>query len=117
MPQMIETNEKNDIFLNEGGNISMISGIDAVKQACEHAAKAQLGEMIYSSNKGIPNFQTIWRGGEPNIPQFDSALRSALLSVEGVIRINSLDISVSQNQLKYTAVINTIYGQVVSDGV
>ena len=117
MPQMIATNDKNDIFLDQEGNISMISGIDAVLQACEHAAKAQLGEMIFSVNQGIPNFQTIWRGGEANISQFDSALRTAILSVDGVIRITSLDISVSQNQLTYRAVINTIYGQVISNGV
>lgn len=117
MPQMIATNENNDIFLDQNGNISVIFGIDAVLQACEHAAKAQLGEMIFFDNQGIPNFQTIWRGGKPNISQYDSALRSAILAVDGVVGIESLDIRTENNALIYRITINTIYGQVISNGV
>jgi hypothetical protein len=117
MPQMIATNSKNDIFLDQNGNISVIFGIEAVLQACEHAAKTQFGEMIFLDNEGVPNFQTIWRGGEPNISQFDSALRSAILAVEGVVGIESLDIKDDKNQLTYSITINTIYGQVISNGV
>jgi len=114
---MIATNQNNDIFIGQDGNISMIFGIDAVLQACEHAAKAQLGEMIFLDDQGVPNFQTIWRGGNPNISQFDSALRSVILAVDGVVGIESLDIKVDKNQLTYSITINTIYGQVISNGV
>ena len=110
MTQTFSVNEFNDIYIGEDGNLSLSFGLRAVEQACEQAAKTQLGEMIYQTNQGIPNFQTIWSGGNPNIAQFDAALRVAILAVNGVTGIQSLNISASNNTLSYTAQINTIYG-------
>lgn len=117
MIQTIATNEKNDIFLDANGNISLIYEIDAVLQACEHAVKAQFDEMIFSSTSGVPSFQTIWRGGEPNIAQYDAALRRAILSVPDVLEIRSLDIIVEENTFKYEATINTVYGISLFSGI
>lgn len=117
MTQIFATNKDNDMYIDNNGNIAVLSGIDAVMQACEHAAKAQLNEMIFSTESGVPNFQTIWRNGNANISQYESYLRSAILAVDGVTNIKSLDIRIDKNSLLYTAVINTIYGEGIANGL
>lgn len=111
MTTTISVNESNDIFIGNDGNISTSSGIDAVMQACEQAAKTQLGEMIFQTTQGIPNFETIWSSDRSAIPEFESALRSTLLAVQDVGYIKSLDIKFDDGKLIYMAVINTIYGE------
>jgi hypothetical protein len=110
MPTTFAGNENNDLYIGPDGNLAIFTGIEAVLNNCATAAKAQLGEMIFAVDQGIPNFQTIWVGN-PNIPQFESALRTTLLGVDGVIEILDLDVQISNNILTYIAVINTIYGR------
>jgi hypothetical protein len=78
-------------------------------QDCAQVAKLQLGEAVLNTNLGVPYFQTVWNG-VPNIQQFTSSLRSAFLSVTGVVEVVSLITSQTDNVLSYTAVIRTIYG-------
>jgi hypothetical protein len=111
MTKTISVNKLNDIFIGDDGNISVSYGIDAVTQACEQAVKTQMGEMIFQTTQGIPNFETIWSSGRSAIPEFESALRSTILSVQDVSYIKSLDINFSEGNLTYMAVINTIYGE------
>jgi hypothetical protein len=122
----------NDIYLNSDGNVALLFGQDAVMQLCEHASKTILGEMILFSNQGMPNFQTIWQPGIPNLPQFQTALHNTLMLVDGVIEVNSIGISVVDSRinglagngasistgntaagksLAYSVTISTIYGQ------
>jgi hypothetical protein len=109
MAKTLSVDNNNDIFIDNSGNLSISVDQDALLQACAQAAKTQLGEMVLATNQGVPNFQTIW-AGSPNVVQYESALRNAITSVTGVIDILSLDISVSNNVLSYTATIQTIYG-------
>lgn len=115
MVQTLAVNGDNDIFLNTQGNISLISGIDAVLAACETATKAQLGEMVLAINKGIPNFQTLWVGS-PNYALFQSYLKDTLLSVAGVLEVKSIELSSLDNVLSYIATIETEFGTVVVNG-
>lgn len=105
-------NEQNDIFINSSGNLDIQTGIEATAQACAQISKAQLGEIIYAAQEGIPNFQTIWNGVS-NIVQWEAALRAALLSIEGVQNILNLTTSLQNNVLSYTAEILTIYGTTI----
>lgn len=116
MTKMIAVNDQNDLYIGPDGNLALVFDIEAVKQACEHAVKAILNEMIYNSNNGVPYFETIWRlGGSPNLSQYEAAVRATILAVDGVTGIQELDISINNNQLSYSATINTIYGQVLSN--
>lgn len=105
----ISTDTNNDIYIGTNGSLSTSSGIDAVLLACEHAAKTQLGEMIFAVDQGIPNFTEIWNG-TPNILQFDAYLRRAIVAVDGVESVTDLQIYTSDNKLTYQATIQTIYG-------
>ncbi len=105
----ISTDSNNDLYIGSNGSLSISSGINAVLLACEHAAKTQLGELMYAVDQGIPNFTEVW-GGSPNILQFDAYLRRALVAVDGVESVTDLQIYTSDNKLTYQATIQTIYG-------
>ena len=105
----IATNDKNDMFLDAAGNLAMVTGIDAVKQDCEHAMKAQLGEMVLQMNDGIPYADTVFQ--RVNLAAFEAAARSALMKVRGVVQINSFAVAVTDGVLRYDTTIMTIYGQ------
>lgn len=109
MTKTFSVDNNNDLFIDSNGNLAISIDEDAVLLSCQHIAKAQRGEMIYQITRGIPNFQTIWNG-KPNLLQFDGALRQALLSVDGVTQIISLNLSITNDVLNYTVVIQTIYG-------
>jgi hypothetical protein len=111
----ISSDEKNDIYIGANGNLSISSGLNAVMQAAQQAVQTQLGEMIYATDKGIPNFSAVWNGAA-NIAQFDAALRRTLLAVEHVIGIDDLTISVQGNKLSYTVIIQTDFGSGALNG-
>ena len=108
----------NDLYIDPiTGNLAVFRDLQAVLQACEHAAKTRLGEMILNIDQGIPYFETIWNG-HPNLAQFEAALRSAFLAVTNVVEVVSLITSIisSTNVLSYTAVIRTTFGGGVISG-
>ena len=102
-------NSNNDLYLNAEGNIAYAYDLTAIIQQCQQAAKTLLGEMVYTTNQGLPYFQTVWTG-TPNIAQYTAALRRAFLAVGGVLEVVSLMTSQTNNTLSYTAMIRTIYG-------
>ena len=115
MTRVFAVDENNDLVIAGNGNLSISTELDAVLQACEHAAKAQLAEMVLAVDEGVPNFQTIWNGS-PNVPQFEAYLRRQLQNVTGVIEVTEINTTVSNNVLSYTATIRTIYGQGAING-
>ena len=115
MTTTVATNAHNDIYILPNGNLSITTGQDAVLQACATASKLQLGEAIYQTNLGIPNFEVVWNG-TPNLAIFETYLRQALLSVDGVITVTSLNISVSKNVLSYQAQIESAFGTLYLKG-
>ena len=115
MTRTLAVDDNNDIFVGADGNIAQATGLQAVLFACEHAAKAQLGEMIYAVDEGMPNFQVVWNGS-PNLRQFEASLRATLLAVPDVTGIASVEIDASGAALVYQATIQTIYGTGVING-
>ena len=110
MPRTFALNENNDIYLDRNGNIAVAEGIEAVQFLCKNAVQTMLGELIYQTNIGMPNFQTIWNG-TPNIPQFEASLIATLLSVEDVLEVKELSVQIVSGVLQYTATILTNFGQ------
>jgi len=115
MTQTFGANSKNDIYLGNDGNIVVVSGIEATRQACVNIARAEYGEMVLAIDEGIPNFETVWRDAA-NVAQFEAYVRAALLSVDGVLEISEFLIDVRDNKLFYTATIKTVYGETSLNG-
>lgn len=110
MTQTFATNENNDLFLDQNGNLAIYTGLQAVMQACENAVKAQLGEMIYAVSSGIPNFQNVWTG-VVNEQQWEVAIVAALENVPDVTNVASIDVNIQNNVISYSATILTTFGQ------
>ena len=109
MTLTFETNEDNDFIIGDDGNLSLVSGINAISVVCQSQALVEKGEVEFDIEQGIPRFDAVWNG-VPNIPRFDSALRNTILAVSGVKSIESLTISTASNVLSYTATIKTDFG-------
>lgn len=99
----------NDLYLGTDDRLAMVTGAAAVGQACAHAAKTILGEMVLATDEGLPYFEAVWNG-TPNLAVFEAALRTALLEVDGVTDITALSMVVSGGVLTYAATIVTVYG-------
>lgn len=110
MTRVLAVDENNDIYIGRDGRLAISAGLSAVLQACEHAAKAQLGEMIRATTSGMPNFDVLWNGA-PNLTQFDAALRATLLSVVDVVRVVSLNVQNKAGVVSYYVTIETIFGE------
>lgn len=109
MTQTFATNEKNDLYIGLDGRLVVVSGIDAVLNACQTAAQAQLGEMVLAVDQGVPNFETIWTSSA-NVAQFEAYVKRAIMSVDGVKGIENFSVKVQNNKVIYNARIQTIYG-------
>ena len=111
MTQTFATNDANDIYIGGDGNLAIARDVEAVKFACETAARAILAEMIYAQSSGIPYFESVWVGS-PNYGVFRKYLRDTLLGIDGVTSVTSLSLAVESGVLYYNAVIQTQYGPV-----
>ena len=105
----LAVNERNDLYLDSTGNIATVSGIYQTLQQCEQAIKAQLGEMVLAMNRGMPTLETVWLAQD--IPRWDAAAYIALQRVPGVTEVLALVSEVVSGELRYNAVIRTIYGE------
>lgn len=111
----IATNAANDLYIAADGKLATVRGLEAVLQDCEHAMKAQLGEMVLAIDKGLPTMDTVWL--RQRLPQFDAAARRTLRAVNGVTDVPAFSSSVEDNRLSYRAVISTQYGTgIVTNG-
>jgi hypothetical protein len=120
MTQTFSVDSNNDLYLGRDGNISLSYDLPAVLVVCEQAVKVRLGEVVLNTDVGIPFFETAF-SGVPNIIQFEAAVRSAILNVDGVTDILSINTTVTETSpagavLNYTAVINTTFGQGTVNG-
>lgn len=116
MAKTLAVDKNNDIYLDANNNIAIATELTAVLQACEQAAKTYLGEMVLSTDKGIPYYEVVFVG-VTNIQQFKSSLRQAFLEVTGVTQVKSISITQADDLLTYTATIETIYGVGTIPGV
>lgn len=105
----LQTNANEDLYMPDGRNLVVLTGVAACVQNIRQACKMRLGEDIYNTGSGVDYFGTIFT---PQ-PNYDAARRSiinAILSCPDVISVESLVITISGNTFNYTASIMTIYG-------
>lgn len=115
MTKTFSTNETNDLYITKDGNLAIAVGLDAVKQACQTAVKAQLHEMPYEYTSGMPDFTTVWVGS-PNFGQYRAVLTVTLQKVSGVSSVDGVLIAQDGDTLRYQATITTQYGVTTLNG-
>ena len=115
MTQTFAVDANNDLFIGADDRLAIVTGVTAVEQAAAQAAKTVLSEMVLATDQGLPYFEAVWVG-EPNIGQFEVALRAAISAVQDVLSIASLTIDQTGEELGYSAEIQTIYGPGIVNG-
>lgn len=103
--------DNNDLVLTAKKSLTVSADQEAIMQVCQQAAQAQLGEMVFAKNQGIPNFQTIWRKGKRSSAVWEYNLRKTLLTINGVLSVPSIIVGYNNDVLQYDAVIKTVYGE------
>jgi hypothetical protein len=99
----------NDLVLDASGNLVMLTGVEAIAQACTNACLTQYGECVLETGEGLPNFQLIWNG-VPDYALWQSYLQNTLFGVPGVTGVQSIKLTMNNGVLSYAAQINTQYG-------
>lgn len=107
-------NFKNDIYLDADGDIAWFTDLDAVRDDCETAMKAQLGEMVLSLDTGVPTLDTVWSQWKPL--QFEAAARAMLLTVPNVSAVKTFNITRNAGVATYVAQIQTTFGSTTVSG-
>lgn len=109
MTRTIATDAANDLIVSALGNLSVVTDRDAIAADCRSAMQAQLGEMVYAQDRGMPTLATAWNQYNP--AQFEAAGRRTLLRVPGVTAVESFTVARDGERLRYTAVIRTPFGE------
>ena len=107
----LQTDENNDLFLPDGRNLIVLSGIPACSQSIGQATKMRLAEDIYNTLSGVDYFGAIFTP-QPDYDAARQSIATAILSCPDVISIESLIIEISANSFNYAAQINTIHGPI-----
>ncbi len=102
-------NATNDLYLGHNGQLAIATDLQAVLHCCKTAMQAQLGEMQYEMQRGMPDFETAFNTYNP--AQYEAAGRSTLTAVTGVVQVLSFSVTRHNGQLIYTATIQTVYGE------
>jgi|SRR5665213_1262262 len=103
----IATNATNDIYIGPDGKLVMGTGVFAVQQSCEHAMKAQFGEMFLQPTAGLPTLGDVW--ASKNFIKYTAIARATLSAVPGVVSVQNFTISAVGDTANYTAQILTVY--------
>lgn len=107
----IATNDDNDIYLDSSGNLAMVMDEDAVKQDCEHAMKAQLGEMFIQPTSGMPTREDVFSNNA--FIKWEVIGRRTLANIAGVQRVKSFTVTIAGDQFFYVAEIITVYSPTI----
>lgn len=103
--------DSNGDRITENGLFVYLYDLDALTQTCEQTMKTQVNQLQYDQTKGIEYFNNVFTGNA-NLQLFEAQAREQLLKLGGVTSIASFTYSQIDNELSYTATINTIYGDI-----
>jgi hypothetical protein len=82
--------ETNDLDISTG-NLVVVTGVDSLVQRIRTRLQTFLGECFLDASLGVPYFQQIFKDKNPRVSALNAAFGDAILSVDGVERILSLN--------------------------
>lgn len=107
-------NKDNDFEIGQDGNLRFVSGQAAIQQLAKDYLEVYKNELYFQQGEGLPYFENIFTGS-PNIYLFEKALRSRILSIPGVNRIETLEIKRKEtniNALEFYLTLQTDSGTI-----
>ena len=89
---------KRDLALDTNGDLLVNSSgdfvpIDSVRQGVQIKLRWVKGEWVFNPSYGVPYFDTILVK-KPNVALIEKALRDQILSVDGIVSVGSVKISI-----------------------
>lgn len=105
----------NDLFIGSDGNLAFVRDVEAVSQNSVHYGKTLRNEMLHEFDLGIPFFIVAF-GSSITPQQYEAATKQRILQTPGVIGIKAFETVQVDDDLQYTATIETIYGLSVING-
>lgn len=107
--RIFAVDENNDMYIAASGQLAVNTALAALVQTCEHSMQSLLGEMVFSTGRGLPYREAVWSGA-PNLRLFELSARRTLRNIEGVVAVDSLTYEARDNTLNYQATIRSSYG-------
>jgi hypothetical protein len=104
-------NTARDIYVDTSGNLAVGTGQPALLQICQAYLEAQLREMVFQYNQGMPTFDDVFQGN--NLSAYIAAGRQRLMSIPSVLSVPSFTAKYVDNQMQYTAQILTVYSNTI----
>ena len=115
MTRIFQVNADNDIFATAGGRLAVAQDLQAVIQQCEHALKAQAGEMVYAVNRGVNALTRVFTGS-PNLLSYEASARRQLDRIPDVVAVENFQATLVNNTLDYSVTIRTVFGSGLVEG-
>lgn len=109
MTKILEEDSNRDLVMGSNNQLSILTGIEAVLQACKSAVETQRGELRFDTTRGVPTSQTIW-SGVPNQQRFQFYAIDVLRKVPGVTGIKRFNSEIRGGFIAYDAIIETEFG-------
>jgi hypothetical protein len=109
----LQVDENNDLFLPDGRNLGVLTGVDALAQDLKLAGLMRTGEDIYDTTNGVDYLGTIFTP-QVNYDLARASISNAILKKPDVLSIKSLVLTIGDNVFSYTADVSTIYGNLTT---
>lgn len=107
-------NENNDLFI-EDGKLRIYEDKEAIAQTAVNVVCTVKGEVVLNQNRGIPYFEILFNN-RPNTALFKYYALNLLKQIPGINSVTGIKIIKDKNLLKYSIVLDTMYGRVVANG-
>ena len=106
----LQCNANNDLYLVDGRNLGLLTGVKAVAQDVRLATLMRSGENQFNIDEGVKYFETIFT------PQkdYDAARQSIIDNIEAspdVLSVDQLNITIQGDEFDFEAQVNTAYGR------
>lgn len=102
-------NENNDIFLDETGQLKILSGIEEVEQNIITRVSTFKDEIFYDPDRGVAYRETVFASAA-NLVSFRRSLREQTLLVNDVTDVTVLDVRQEGDQVFYEMEVTTTFG-------
>jgi hypothetical protein len=109
--RIFAVDKNNDCYVDRNGQLAINTGLAALVQTCEHAMRGLLGEMVFSTPRGLPYWETVFTS-TPKLRLFEDSARRTLRGIAGVLSVDSFVCEMREGILMYQAVIRSVYGSV-----
>lgn len=109
-------NEDNDLFI-EDGNFKIFSDVEALAQIAMNVVQTTKEEIFLHPERGIPYFKVLFNN-KPKVQLLINSINLALKKIKGINSVSDIKIfyDKDKNLLKYSLVLDTIWGRVEANG-